>query len=45
MVMLGYIVRFLPLNEKTLEDSLIQKFSEEILDKNLSAFKEGLKLK
>lgn len=45
MVILGYIVRFLPLNEKTLEDSLIQKFSEEDLGINLSAFKEGLKLK
>ncbi|MFX1588716.1 MAG: 2-oxoacid:acceptor oxidoreductase family protein [Promethearchaeota archaeon] len=45
MVMLGYIVRFLPLNEKALEDSLIQKFSEKDLDLNLIAFKEGLKLK
>lgn len=45
MVILGYIVRFLPLNEKELENSLIQKFSEKILSINLNAFKEGLKLK
>ncbi|MFX0027508.1 MAG: 2-oxoacid:acceptor oxidoreductase family protein [Candidatus Hermodarchaeota archaeon] len=45
IVILGYIVRFLPLNEKELENSLIQKFSEKILDRNLNAFKEGLKLK
>jgi indolepyruvate ferredoxin oxidoreductase beta subunit len=45
MVILGYVVRFLPLNEKELENSLIQKFSEKLLDINLSAFKEGLKLK
>ncbi len=45
IVILGYIVRFLPLNEKELENSLIQKFSEKLLDINLSAFKEGLKLK
>jgi len=45
IVILGYIVRFLPLNEKELESSLIQKFSENLLDINLSAFKEGLKLK
>lgn len=45
MVILGYIVRFLPLNEKELENSLIQKFSEKILGINLNAFKEGLKLK
>ncbi len=42
---LGYIVRFLPLNEKELENSLIEKFSEKILAKNLNVFKEGLKLK
>ncbi len=45
MVILGYIVRFLPLNEEELEDFLIQKFSEKDLDINLRAFKEGLKLK
>ncbi|MFX1494748.1 MAG: 2-oxoacid:acceptor oxidoreductase family protein [Promethearchaeota archaeon] len=45
IVILGYIVRFLPLNEKELENSLIQKFSEKILKKNFDAFKEGLKLK
>jgi indolepyruvate ferredoxin oxidoreductase beta subunit len=45
IVILGYIVRFLPLNEKELENSLIQKFSEKLLGINLSAFKEGLKLK
>lgn len=45
IVILGYIVRFLPLDEKELENSLIQKFSEKLSDINLSAFKEGLKLK
>ena len=45
IVFLGYIVRFLPLDEKELENSLIQKFSEKLSDINLSAFKEGLKLK
>lgn len=45
IVILGYIVRFLPLNEKELENSLIQKFSENILSINLNVFKEGLKLK
>lgn len=45
IVILGYVVRFLPLNEKELENSLIQKFSEKLFDINLSAFKEGLKLK
>lgn len=45
IVILGFILRFLPLNEKELENSLIQKFSEKILEINLNAFKEGLKLK
>lgn len=45
IIILGYIVRFLPLNEKELEDSLIQKFSEKNFGVNLRVFKEGLKLK
>jgi len=45
IVILGYIVRFLPLNKKELQSTLIQKFSEKILNINISAFKEGLKLK
>jgi len=45
IIILGYIVRFLPLSEKELENCLIQNFSEDILSINLNAFKEGLKLK
>jgi len=45
IIILGYIVRFLPLSEKELENCLIQNFSEDILNINLNAFKEGLKLK
>lgn len=45
IAILGFILRFLPLNEKELENSLIQKFSEKILEINLNVFREGLKLK
>jgi len=44
MVLLGYILRFLPLNEKNLENSVIQKFSGNKLSLNVKALKEGIKL-
>jgi indolepyruvate ferredoxin oxidoreductase beta subunit len=44
MVFLGFILRFLPLNEECLEDSVIQKFSGNILTSNFKALKEGIKL-
>lgn len=44
-VILGYIMKFLPLNKKDLEESLMQNFTEKNLELNLKAFNEGLKLK
>ena len=43
-VILGYILKFLPLDSKDLEESLIQHFSEKNLELNLKAFREGQKL-
>lgn len=43
-VILGYILKFLPLDGKDLEESLIQHFSEKNLELNLKAFREGQKL-
>ena len=44
-VILGYIMKFLPLNRKDLEESFRQNFTEKNLELNLKAFNEGLKLK
>ena len=44
MVLLGYILRFLPLNEEDLESSLILKFSGDKLTLNVKALKEGIKI-
>jgi indolepyruvate ferredoxin oxidoreductase beta subunit len=44
IVMLGYILKFLPLNEMDIEDSIKQNFSKKNLELNLKAFKEGVKL-
>ncbi|MFX1387330.1 MAG: 2-oxoacid:acceptor oxidoreductase family protein [Promethearchaeota archaeon] len=43
-VLLGYILKFLPLDKKILEESISNNFSEKTLELNLIAFKEGLKL-
>lgn len=43
-VILGYILKFLPLDSKDLEESLVQHFSEKNLELNLKAFREGQKL-
>ena len=45
IVILGYIMRFLPLNKKELKNSLRHHFSGKNLAVNLEIFKEGLKLK
>lgn len=44
-VLLGYILKFLPLNKKDLEKSLSYNFSGKTFEMNLKAFNEGLKLK
>ncbi len=44
-VLLGYILKFLPLNKKDLEQFLSYNFSGKTLEMNLKAFNEGLKLK
>ncbi len=44
-VILGYILRFLPLKKEDLEESLKRQFSGENLDINLKAYKEGHKLR
>ncbi|MFX0032129.1 MAG: 2-oxoacid:acceptor oxidoreductase family protein [Candidatus Hodarchaeota archaeon] len=44
MVLLGYILRFLPLNEEDLKTSLILKFSGDILKLNVKALNEGVTL-
>ncbi len=43
-VILGYILRFLPLKKENLEESLKRQFLGENLDINLKALKEGYKL-
>ncbi|GAI55137.1 unnamed protein product, partial [marine sediment metagenome] len=45
IVILGYILRFLPLKKEDLEESLKRQFSGENLDINLKAYKEGHKLR
>lgn len=44
-IILGYILRFLPLKKEDLEESLKRQFSGENLDINLKAYKEGHKLR
>ena len=41
---LGYILRFLPLNRSTIEESIMHNFSGEALDMNLKALNEGINL-
>lgn len=45
IVILGYILRFLPLKREVLEESLKRQFSGKNLDINLKAYKEGHKLR
>ncbi|MFX1234582.1 MAG: 2-oxoacid:acceptor oxidoreductase family protein [Promethearchaeota archaeon] len=44
MLLLGYILRFLPLSEKSIEQTLIQRFSGDKLAINVEILKEGIKL-
>lgn len=44
IIILGYALRFLPLNKKEIENSLIQRFSGKNLEINIKAFKKGLEL-
>ena len=44
-IILGYILRFLPLNQKELEVSINHHFRKKNLKINLIAFREGFKLK
>jgi len=44
IVILGYILRFLPIKTEVVEDSLNENFSGEKLDMNLKALSEGQKL-
>ena len=44
IIMLGYILRFLPINKEKIENSLKEHFSEKKLDINLYAFEEGCNL-
>lgn len=44
-IILGYILRFLPLSQKELEVSINHHFREKSLEINLIAFNEGFKLK
>ena len=44
IVLLGYILKFLPLSKNVLEESIINNFSGKDLELNLRAFNEGLKL-
>ena len=45
IVILGYIMNFLPLKRESFEESLTQHFSGTSLDMNLKVFNEGIKLK
>lgn len=45
IIILGYILRFLPLKKEDLEESLKRQFSGKNLDINLKAYKEGHKLR
>lgn len=44
-VILGYITRFLPLNEEDLKESISQHFKKDLSVLNQKALKEGIKLK
>ena len=44
IVLLGYILKFLPLSKNVLEESITNNFSGKDLELNLSAFNEGFKL-
>jgi indolepyruvate ferredoxin oxidoreductase beta subunit len=44
IVLLGYILKFLPLSKNVLEESITNNFSGKDLELNLRAFNEGLKL-
>ena len=44
IVLLGYILKFLPLSKNVLEESIKNNFSGKDLELNLRAFNEGLKL-
>ena len=44
IVLLGYILKFLPLSKNILEESIKNNFSGKDLELNLRAFNEGLKL-
>ncbi|MFX0034825.1 MAG: 2-oxoacid:acceptor oxidoreductase family protein [Candidatus Hermodarchaeota archaeon] len=43
-IMLGYILRFLPIKKEKIERSLEEHFSKKKIDMNLYAFREGYKL-
>ncbi|MFX1380738.1 MAG: 2-oxoacid:acceptor oxidoreductase family protein [Promethearchaeota archaeon] len=43
-VLLGYVLKFLPLKKKDLEQSLSNNFSGKSLEMNMKAFNEGFKL-
>ncbi len=44
IIILGYILRYLPLNKEEFEDSLKNNFSGESLESNLNALKDGYDL-
>ena len=44
MIILGYILKYLPINKEDLEDSLKNYFSGESLELNLKALKDGYDL-
>jgi len=43
-VLLGYVLKFLPLNKEVLEESISSNFSGKTLELNLNAFNEGFRL-
>jgi indolepyruvate ferredoxin oxidoreductase beta subunit len=43
-VLLGYIHKFLPLDQEILEDSISTNFSGKLMEMNLKAFNEGINL-
>jgi len=45
IVILGYLLKFLSLNRKSFEESLMRHFSGANLEMNIKAFNEGIKLK
>ncbi|MFW9881643.1 MAG: indolepyruvate oxidoreductase subunit beta [Candidatus Thorarchaeota archaeon] len=44
-VILGYVINFLPINKKSIEESLAEYFTGSILEVNIKAFNKGFKLK